>query len=289
MSWLLEVKGLSKTFGTARREVRALENINLGVDEGEFVTVIGPSGCGKSTLLRCVAGFERPSSGEVILSGRKVEAPAIDRLMVFQGFDRLFPWFTVLGNVTYALRAAGIGALEKERRAIAGRYLALVGLERFADLYPHELSGGMKSRAAIARALSVRPRVLLMDEPFGSLDALTRTVLQEELIRVWRDTGVTILFVTHNVEEAIALSDRVAVMESGPGRIRAVVPIRLERPRSPEQEDFAWVWEELHALLGFGSGLEKKRRRLVMTHVPWEEGVGAAGAVGAANVATGTT
>ncbi len=250
-AYLLEVSHLMKEFAAQARHVRALFDVNLDTRLGEFLTILGPSGCGKSTLLRCIAGFERPTAGEIRLDGRPVLRPGLDRIMVFQGFEQLFPWFTVRDNIVYALRVARIEKSKLAARRLAEEYLSLVGLKGFGDLYPHQLSGGMKQRVAISRALSVRPRILLMDEPFGSLDALTRSTLQRELIRIWQETRVTILFVTHNVEEAILLGDRIAVFSSNPGTIIEVVSNQLPRPRSPEQADFGRMWDYLHALLGF--------------------------------------
>ncbi len=248
---LLEVSHLVKEYTAQTRQVRALLDVNMGTRPGEFLTILGPSGCGKSTLLRCIAGFEKPTGGEIRLEGRPVSRPGLDRIMVFQGFEQLFPWFTVRDNIVYALRVAWIERNRPAARKLAEDFLSLVGLEGFGDLYPHQLSGGMKQRVAIARALSVRPRILLMDEPFGSLDALTRSTLQRELIRIWQETRVTILFVTHNVEEAILLSDRIAVFSQNPGTIIEIVSNPLPRPRSPEQAGFGRMWDYLHTLLGF--------------------------------------
>lgn len=171
-------------------------------------------------------------------------------MMVFQGFEQLFPWLTVQDNVALALRLTGMGADRRRSRQVAGDYLRLVDLTAYGDFYPHQLSGGMKQRAAIARALSVRPEVLLMDEPFGSLDALTRSGLQQELLRIWQETRVTIVFVTHNIEEAVLLADRIAVLTPGPGRIRRLLRNPLPRPRSPEQAAFGELWESIHSELG---------------------------------------
>jgi NitT/TauT family transport system ATP-binding protein len=253
----LEVKGVIKTFPQDGKEVTALNDINLTVYYKEFLTVIGPSGCGKSTLLRCIAGLESPDSGRVTLNGREVKTPGPERMMVFQGFDQLFPWLNVLGNITYPLRIANRRMTAGERKLAAEYYLNLVGLPDAAGLYPYQLSGGMKQRVAIARALSLNPEVLLMDEPFGSLDAITRGTLQKELIRIWRETGVTIIFVTHNLEEAIALADRVAVFSQG--RIRAIVNNHLPRPRSLDNPEFGMLWDRLHYLLDAGTGSKDAR------------------------------
>ncbi len=254
----LVIENLDKTYYLRERRINALERINLQVKTGEFINIIGPSGCGKSTLLRCIAGFEKPTNGRVKLRSNEIKGPGIDRMMVFQDFEQLFPWYTVLGNIVFALKVTKMIATAKERKEIAKHYLKMVGLAGFEDLYPHQLSGGMKQRVAIARALSVQPRILLMDEPFGSLDAMTRSTLQEELIRIWKETKVTIIFVTHNIEEAIILGDQIIVFEANPGRVKEVIKNTLSRPRSPEANDFSQIWERIHKLLGF-----KNRERVL--------------------------
>ncbi|NLW55912.1 MAG: ABC transporter ATP-binding protein [Firmicutes bacterium] len=274
----LVIENLDKTFEAGGRQINALQRINLTVKTGEFVNIIGPSGCGKSTLLRCIAGFEKPSNGRVKLGGQEIKGPGIDRMMVFQDFEQLFPWYTVLDNIIFALKVTKKGSSNTERTEIAYHYLKLVGLTGFESLYPHQLSGGMKQRVAIARALSVQPRILLMDEPFGSLDAMTRSALQEELIRIWTKTKVTIIFVTHNIEEAIILGDQIMILEANPGRVKKVVNNTLARPRSPEAADFSQIWEEIHTLLGFKvreqtegknfANLFKEERKLsLLTHL----------------------
>ena len=200
----------------------ALEDITLDVRPGEFLALVGPSGCGKSTLLDLLGGLTAPTSGRILLDGRSIEGPARDRGIVFQQYA-LFPWRTAAQNVEFGLDIAGLKA--KQRREIARHYLDLVGLTAFADRYPHELSGGMKQRVAIARSLAYDPEVLLMDEPFAALDAQTRETLQGELLRIWRATGKTIIFITHGIDEAVVLGQRVAVMTSRPGRIKHVVEI----------------------------------------------------------------
>jgi NitT/TauT family transport system ATP-binding protein len=200
----------------------ALEDITLDVRPGEFLALVGPSGCGKSTLLDLLGGLTAPTSGRILLDGRPIEGPARDRGIVFQQYA-LFPWRTAAQNVEFGLDIAGLKA--KQRREIARHYLDLVGLTAFADRYPHELSGGMKQRVAIARSLAYDPEVLLMDEPFAALDAQTRETLQGELLRIWRATGKTIIFITHRIDEAVVLGQRVAVMTSRPGRIKHVVEI----------------------------------------------------------------
>lgn len=227
----LEVCGLSKQFSSARQQTLALDNVSLAVRDGEFLCIVGPSGCGKSTLLSLVAGFERPTAGEVRVGGAVVTGPGPDRIVVFQE-PALFPWLNVLANVEFGLRLAGVG--RRERRERARRYLELVGLGRFERAFVHELSGGMKQRVQLARSLALEPRILLMDEPFAALDAQTRDVLQEELQAIWMRTGTTILFVTHNVREAVLLADRVIVMAASPGRIAREIEVTLEHPRNPD-------------------------------------------------------
>ena len=216
----IHVRGLSRTFVAAGRETPALLDVDVDIAEHEFVCLLGPSGCGKSTLLNIVAGFLRPSAGEVLVDGRAVTGPGADRGVVFQEYV-LFPWLTVTGNVEFGLRLKGAGGAE--RRAIVARYLELVGLAAHAEKYPVQLSGGMKQRVAIARALALSPRILLMDEPFASLDAITRRKLQDDLLAVLRAARTTLLFVTHSVEEAVLLGDRILVLTSTPGKVRGMV------------------------------------------------------------------
>ena len=227
----LEVRGVSKRFETRRHDTLALSDINLSVRPGEFVCLLGPSGCGKSTLLNIIAGFDRPTAGEMLVGGNRVSGPGRDRIVVFQE-AALFPWLNVRSNVEFGLKLAGVGRFERRERA--EQYLKLVGLERFHKAFIHELSGGMKQRAQLARSLAVDPEILLMDEPFAALDAQTRDVLQEELQLIWQRTGKTVVFVTHNVREAVLLADRVVVMSPSPGRIKREIHISLEHPRSPD-------------------------------------------------------
>lgn len=227
----LEVRGVSRRFETRRHDTLALSDINLAVRPGEFLCLLGPSGCGKSTLLNIIAGFDRPSAGEMLVAGRPVTGPGRDRIVVFQE-AALFPWLNVRSNVEFGLKLAGVP--KAERRERAAQYLRLVGLERFEKAFVHELSGGMKQRVQLARSLAVDPEILLMDEPFAALDAQTRDVLQEELQDIWQRTGKTVIFVTHNVREAVLLADRVIVMSPSPGRIKREITIALEHPRSPD-------------------------------------------------------
>jgi NitT/TauT family transport system ATP-binding protein len=221
-------ENVSKTF-LGQKEVRALDGISLTVNEGEFVALLGPSGCGKSTLLNLLAGFEKTTEGTLLFDGETVTRPGPDRGVVFQE-AALFPWLNVWENVVFGPRVQGIARSDYESRARG--LLKLVGLEAFADALPVQLSGGMRQRVGIARVLAMNPRALLMDEPFGALDAQTRLAMQQLLLDVWQSLGTTVLFVTHDIDEAILLSDRICVMSARPGRIMRTIPITLARPRS---------------------------------------------------------
>ncbi len=227
----LEMNGISKTFETREQSVLALDDVSISLAENEFVTLVGTSGCGKSTLLSIAAGLQDASAGEVLVDGQPVSGPGRDRGVVFQSYT-LFPWLSALENVEFALRGETLSS--DERREQAMEHLKLVGLEDFANRHPNQLSGGMQQRVAIARALSYRPEILLMDEPFGALDALTRQLMQELLTKIWEQHKLTVLFVTHDVEEAVYISDRVLVMTNRPGRIKKEVKVDLPRPRSYE-------------------------------------------------------
>ena len=231
----LVVRSVTKRFSVGDDEVEALTRVDLSISKGQFVCLIGASGCGKSTLLRIIAGFEEPTSGEITIAGRGITGPGSDRGMVFQEYA-LFPWMNVRQNIAFGPRQRSKSS--KEVTAIEIEYMRLVGLELFAERFPSQLSGGMKQRVAIARVLANDASVLLMDEPFGALDALTREQLQYELLQIWARTGVTIIFVTHSVEEAVLLSNRVVVMTAGPGRIDADVKIDLPRPRDVSSPEF---------------------------------------------------
>jgi NitT/TauT family transport system ATP-binding protein len=227
----LRIEGVSKTFPGRKGSVEALLPVNLEVEAGEFVCLLGPSGCGKSTLLSIIAGLETASSGTIWANGKQVQGPGTDRVLLFQE-AALFPWLDVQHNVEFGLRQIGTPA--RERRALARRFLELVHLKGFERSYVHQLSGGMRQRVAIARALAINPAILLMDEPFGALDALTRDRLHAELESIWASTRKTVLFVTHNVREAVALGDRVLVFTPRPGRIVREFRIDIPRPRSLE-------------------------------------------------------
>ncbi|MGZ4628862.1 MAG: ABC transporter ATP-binding protein [Oryzihumus sp.] len=254
----IELRGVTKDFvvrpgrgGPGTSVLRALEDVSLCVPPGEFLTLVGPSGSGKTTLLDLLGGLSRPTAGSVLVDGREVTGPGLDRGIVFQQYA-LFPWRTTLANVTFGLEQLGLTRRERTERA--REHLALVGLDGFEDRYPHELSGGMKQRVAIARSLAYRPGILLMDEPFAALDAQTRDQLQDELLRIWRATGTTVVFITHGIEEAVYLGQRVAVLSSRPGRLKALVDIDLGDRRSTNdlRSDPAFVryrhdvWTLLH-------------------------------------------
>jgi len=235
-----------KRFAVSDGEVEALRAVDLTVAPGEFVCIIGASGCGKSTLLRLVGGFDKPSDGRILMRGRPVTGPGPDRGMVFQDYG-LFPWLTVRRNVEFGPASRHLP--RAEIKAIGERFIEMIGLTRFAGAYPHELSGGMKQRVAIARVLANEASVVLMDEPFGALDAMTRERLQIELLSIWEGTGLTVLFITHAIEEAILLADRIVVMSPNPGRISAIHDVALPRPRDIASPAFNTLRRELGALL----------------------------------------
>ena len=231
----LTIHGVTKRFAVGDDEIEALAPVDLTIPKSEFVCMIGASGCGKSTLLRIIAGFEEPTTGEVAIDGKPVTGPGSDRGMVFQDYA-LFPWMTVRQNISFGPRQRHLAREEIDRTT--DEFVRMVGLERFADRYPNQLSGGMKQRVAIARVLANNANILLMDEPFGALDALTREQLQNELLQIWKRTGVTTIFVTHSVEEAVLLADRVLVMSAGPGKIDSDFRIDLPRPRDVSSPEF---------------------------------------------------
>jgi sulfonate transport system ATP-binding protein len=242
----IEIGRVSKSFALNATKVPALRDVSVVVAPGAFVTLVGPSGCGKSTLLRLIAGLDTADGGTVRVGGRSVDGPGLDRGMVFQD-HRLFPWLTVERNILLSLRKAPYPAPDKRR--IVRELIELVGLQGFEQAQPHQLSGGMSQRAAIARALAPRPDVLLLDEPFGALDSLTRAQLQAEFLRIWRHESITMLMVTHDVEEAVFLSDRVIVLEPRPGRIKRAIDIPLDKPRRRSDPAFIALKEEILDLL----------------------------------------
>lgn len=260
----LQLHDVCRAFRTPQGALAALEGINLDVREGEFLCVLGPSGCGKSTLLNLMAGLDHPTRGDIWIDGHRIEGPGTDRIVIFQELG-LFPWLTVRENVEFGLRMQGVG--REERRARAQKYLRMVHLSQFERSYIHQLSGGMKQRVALARSLVTEPDVLLMDEPFAALDAQTRDLLHEELARIWEETGKTIVFVTHNVREAVRLGDRVVLLTFRPGRVKSEFPVKLPRPRNLEDPELtlmartvvAQLKEEIDKAVEAEYGYEEKR------------------------------
>jgi NitT/TauT family transport system ATP-binding protein len=253
---------VQKVFRSGGREVMALDGIDLEVAPGEFVCLLGPSGCGKSTLLNAIAGFAPPTRGTVLAGGRPVTGPGPDRAMVFQEYA-LFPWMTVEANVAF-----GLELRREPRAAIRSRVDALLrqlGLAEFRDRFPKDLSGGMRQRVAIARVLAIDAPILLMDEPFGALDALTRRNLQEELLRIWAGSGKTVLFVTHGIEESVFLADRVVVMTYRPGAVKEIVPVPLPRPRDPSSSEFNALEKRITALVMAEQARHERDERGVLT------------------------
>ncbi|HZQ14353.1 MAG TPA: ABC transporter ATP-binding protein [Pseudolabrys sp.] len=244
----IEIRDVSLVYDTPSGQVPGVKDVSFDIGASEFVCIVGPSGCGKSTLLNIIAGFIAPAAGEIRIGGKKVEGHGMDRGVVFQDFAQLFPWRTALGNVSFGLEMKGVPKDEREK--IAREQLRLVKLEKFTASYPHHLSGGMQQRVAIARALAYNPAVLLMDEPFAALDALTRDDMQKLLADVWRETRKTVIYVTHNVAEAVYLADRVIVMTPHPGTVKTEVKIDLPRPRDPLSVEFLDMQKELLRHLG---------------------------------------
>ena len=237
------LSGVFRSYANSRGSFTpALQNIDLEIEQGEFVCIVGPSGCGKSTLLHLLAGLDRPTTGEITVDGNPVAGPGTDRILLFQELG-LFPWLTVRQNVEFGLKMAGVSKNERKDRARV--FLRMVHLSHFEDHYIHQLSGGMKQRVALARSLALRPKILLMDEPFAALDAQTRDMLHDELERIWKETAPTIVFVTHNVREAVRLGDRVLLMSFRPGRVKSQFQINLRRPRHVEDSDVAYLSKEI--------------------------------------------
>ena len=259
---MVEIQALSKRYAVDGSEIAALVDIDLTIHEGEFLCLLGPSGCGKSTLLRLAAGLIAPSSGVIRINGRPVTGPGPDRAVVFQDYA-LFPWMTVRENAEFGLAARGLEPARRQK--ISSELLRVVGLAEFAEKYPHHLSGGMKQRVSIARALAVDPVLLLMDEPFGALDAQTRYVMQQELLRIWRAYKKTVLFVTHSIEEALFLSDRVLLMTARPGRVKAEIRVEYPRPRDPAGPDLTRLRREALDLLAeeIARSMEQESRAVV--------------------------
>jgi NitT/TauT family transport system ATP-binding protein len=251
----IEIRDVTLVYDTPGGKVPGVKNVNFNIDASEFLCIVGPSGCGKSTLLNIIAGFLSPVSGEIRIGGKKVDGHGMDRGVVFQDFAQLFPWRTALGNVEFGLEMKGVP--KQERNQIAREQLRLVKLEKFTNSYPHHLSGGMQQRVAIARALAYNPAVLLMDEPFAALDAMTRDEMQRLLAEVWRATRKTVIYVTHNVAEAVYLADRVVVMSPHPGTVKALVKIALPRPRDPLSVEFVECQKDLMRHLGHDAKAEE--------------------------------
>ena len=254
---VLSARRVRKRFRLREGEILALKELDLDVQENEFICIVGPSGCGKSTFLRMAAGLEPVSEGEILYRGQPVKVPRREVGMVFQEYS-LLPWRTVEDNVALGLEFAGTG--REERRKVAREYLELVDLAAFARAMPHELSGGMRQRVAIARALANRPDVLLMDEPFGALDAHTRILLQRELLRIWQHHKTTILFVTHGVDEAVYLADRVVVMSARPGTVRTVIPVDIPRPRHRGDPAYGRLTASILEMLDSGAGMRSEQK-----------------------------
>ncbi|WP_137918735.1 ABC transporter ATP-binding protein [Hydrogenophaga sp. 2FB] len=242
----LSLRNVGKTYRIDGQDLPVLQRIGLDITRGEFIGIVGASGCGKSTLLRLIAGLDHRFDGEILIEGHPVAGPGVERSLVFQD-HRLFPWLSVTDNIALGLDSLALG--RHERQARIQEQLELVGLTGFAQAYPHQLSGGMAQRAAIARALVSRPDILLMDEPFGALDSITRAHMQEELLRIWRERRVTVVIVTHDVDEAVFLGDRVAVMEPRPGRLQSVIGVDLPRPRLRTDAAFNQVKQRVLAQL----------------------------------------
>jgi NitT/TauT family transport system ATP-binding protein len=243
---VLSIKDLHKSFRKDDGELVAIEDFNLDIMDGEFVCVLGPSGCGKTTLLRIIAGLEEPTSGKIFLKNKEITGPGSDRGMVFQEFG-LFPWRSVRKNIEFGLEIRKIP--KEERKTISDRYIDLVGLKGFETSHPNELSGGMKQRVGIARALANDPAILLMDEPFGALDAQTRNLMQKELLRIWSEMKKTVVFITHSVDEAVFVADRVVVMSARPGKIKSIFNVGWERPRDRAGVEFASLRKKILAEL----------------------------------------
>lgn len=250
MNTIIKIKDVTKQYPNADGNTfTVLDNVSLDVTKGSFVCVLGPSGCGKTTLLELIGGFQMPTSGTIEANGKLIKGPGMDRSMIFQTFEQLLPWKTVFKNIEYPLTVNKLYADKEERKEVVNKYLGLVGLEKFRDYFPHQISGGMKQRVAIARSLAQNPQVILMDEPFASLDAQTRIVLQEQLFRIWEKTNVTVIFITHNIQEAIVLGSKIIMLSKPPSNI----VINIDNPveyngdiRFPGSKGYNECWKLLH-------------------------------------------
>ena len=242
----LTVKNINKSYQLDNQELKVLNNINISLDSGDFLTILGPSGCGKSTLIRCICGMETPDSGEILIDNKPIDGIGPERLMVFQDFNQLFPWKTVEENIIFPLKLNHVTDDKTELKAIAEEFMDIVNLRQFRNAYPNQLSGGMRQRVAIARSLALKPKVLLMDEPFGALDAQTRAVLQKELYQLWEKFKTTIIFITHNVQEAIILGSKIIVLGLMPATVKLERTNTFPYPRMPETQEFMTLWKELY-------------------------------------------
>jgi len=249
LSSYLEVKNIKKSYKVKDDHLKVINGLELKINRNEFVTIIGASGCGKSTLLKLIAGFIEPEEGQIDINNNKIKGASFERIMVFQEFDQLFPWRTILENVCFALKAKDLFGSKQKRKEVAKKYLKEVHLNNYLDYYPHQLSGGMKQRAALARSLVTKPSILLMDEPFGSLDSQTRQELQNLLLEIWYKEKNTVVFVTHDIKEAVILSDKIIVMDDQKGQIKEIIPNNLTRPRRPYENDFIELFQKLNQLI----------------------------------------
>lgn len=244
----IEVANVSKVYNQNNTPVKVLDDLNLSIGQGEFICLLGPSGCGKTTLMNMMAGFEKPSQGQIRIAGEEVKAPSIKHVTIFQNYG-LLPWRTVQGNVELGLESLGYD--KKKIKQIADEYIELVGLSAFAKHHPYQLSGGMQQRVAIARALAVDPDILFMDEPFGALDAMTRLRMQDEISNIWEKKKKSIIFVTHDIDESVFLADRIVIMTPHPGKIKTVIDVPMSRKRSRTDADFLSVRDQVFAEFNF--------------------------------------
>lgn len=261
----ISIEGVSKIYKLKDKSNSvALEKVDLSIEEGEFICLLGPSGCGKTTLLNMIAGFDKPSTGTIKINGDDVSQPSIDRIAIFQNFG-LLPWRTVIKNVELGLESKGFD--EKKRHEIAEEYLELVELSDYKKHHPNQLSGGMQQRIAIARALAVDPEILFMDEPFGALDAMTRMTMQDEIEKIWQEKKKTIIFVTHDIEEAVFLADRIVVMTAGPGKVKKIIDVPLARKRDRTSADFLAIRDEVFREFDLKS-INKAKHRQSQSELP---------------------
>lgn len=249
LSSYLEIKNIKKSYKVKDDHLRVIDGLELEISRNEFVSIIGASGCGKSTLLKLIAGFIEPEEGQIVLNNNEIRGASFERIMVFQEFDQLFPWKTILENVYFALKAKDLFTSKRKRIEVAKEYLKEVQLNKYFDYYPHQLSGGMKQRAALARSLVTKPSILLMDEPFGSLDSQTRRELQNLLLEIWYKERNTVIFVTHDIKEAVILSDKIIVMDDQKGQIKEIIQNNLNRPRRPYEHNFIELFQKLNRLI----------------------------------------